>query len=619
MSYFVPEGTQPSVNLMRESADVFDSTRTINFTQDGTFYLRMDAPKIGEKLALLSDVTLVKAADTGIIQNVTQVDNLIVYQVYSYKDPITKQIEYSLTQKSTFGNGIDEILGQKYPTYQNNSSYVTATVTAGSSTEGYLNEFYVAVTGGVGIFDATYGQFGLDAPNDGRALLTRGEITGQRDAAWGSWLDTVSLDGVGYPEPTPVPDYVFDLPSDFAFSSAPGVSQSTLYDLDVYGAWRALHLNLDPAIKGVAGTTAEQLWDQLGSLAVDAVASRLGSYGESFRKMVDLVKSSNDLRGRMADSQGNFFEQAFSGFDAASGKNGMSPKEFDATFGNNMDHFRSSLREWTVDKYGVLGGLIFDAFADRPFGVSEVNSFRALTFDKGALITGGDKQDSLVGSSGNDTFRLSPGGDAVFGYDGNDVFVVDAPFGQALISGGRGFDKVIVAGDGHSVSSSGGVATLSGAYGTASIVGVERIEMTSGIFATDTGSGENAGNAYRIYKAAFDRDPDAQGLAFWTKWLDDGKTDPWNMAARFIDSREFEELYGSRHPGNEDYLLRVYRNVLDRDPDQGGYDWWLSKLADGTFSQSEVLARFSDSLENRDNVSPKIGDGVFLSNEYFQF
>lgn len=240
-----------------------------------------------------------------------------------------------------------------------------------------------------------------------------------------------------------------------------------------------------------------------------------------------------------------------------------------------------------------------------------------------STIDAGDGSDVVDAGPGRDTIYGRSGNDRIHGGSGNDV--IDGGQGTDLIDGGGGFDRGRQdgqAGDYEIKRHADGVTTLRSKSNPGEVDlyrNVERVEFGDRILALDTASGDNAGNAYRIYKAAFDRDPDEQGLSFWTKWLDDGKTDPWNMAARFIDSREFEELYGSRHPANDEYMWRIYRNVLDRDPDQGGYDWWLQRLNDGIFSQSEVLARFSDSQENRDNVAPRIQDGAFLSYEYFFF
>jgi hypothetical protein len=122
----------------------------------------------------------------------------------------------------------------------------------------------------------------------------------------------------------------------------------------------------------------------------------------------------------------------------------------------------------------------------------------------------------------------------------------------------------------------------------------------------------NAGKAYRVYKAAFARDPqsgDMSGLGFWISRVDNGM-DMVEVASRFIDSPEFRTLYG-QNPSNADFLTKVYTNVLGRTPDQGGYNWWLNELnTNPSKTKSKVLADFAESGENQAGVASLIGNGI---------
>ena len=121
-----------------------------------------------------------------------------------------------------------------------------------------------------------------------------------------------------------------------------------------------------------------------------------------------------------------------------------------------------------------------------------------------------------------------------------------------------------------------------------------------------------AGQAYRIYRAAFDRDPiinDTAGLGYWIAQMDAGMS-MTEVAARFIDSTEFRLLYGTT-PTNGEFLTKVYNNVLDRDPDSDGYVWWMDQLANNPEKTwQKVLADFSESSENQANVASLIGNGI---------
>ena len=142
------------------------------------------------------------------------------------------------------------------------------------------------------------------------------------------------------------------------------------------------------------------------------------------------------------------------------------------------------------------------------------------------------------------------------------------------------------------------------------LVNVERMHFGDSSLAFDLDG--SAGQAYRVYKAAFDRDPmqnDLGGLGFWISQIDNGM-DMVEVAARFIDSAEFRSLYG-QNPTNGEFLNKVYLNVLDRLPDAGGYSWWLDQLDNNPDKTWEkVLADFSESPENQTNVAELIGNGI---------
>jgi hypothetical protein len=116
-----------------------------------------------------------------------------------------------------------------------------------------------------------------------------------------------------------------------------------------------------------------------------------------------------------------------------------------------------------------------------------------------------------------------------------------------------------------------------------------------------------AGEAYRIYKAAFDRAPDMNGLGYWINDMDGG-TSLTTVAAGFIASDEFQSRYGAA-VNDVDFITLLYANVLDRTPDQQGLDYWVNDMKNG-LSRSAVLASFSESTENQRNVSDLIANGI---------
>ena len=136
---------------------------------------------------------------------------------------------------------------------------------------------------------------------------------------------------------------------------------------------------------------------------------------------------------------------------------------------------------------------------------------------------------------------------------------------------------------------------------------VSRVKHGGASYALDTDA--VAGQAYRIYKAAFDRIPDSGGLGYWIAQMDKGMG-VVEVAARFIDSPEFRSLYG-QNPSNADFLTKVYTNVLGRTPDQGGYDWWLNELnTNPDKTRQKVLADFAEIQENKESVAALVANGI---------
>ena len=117
-----------------------------------------------------------------------------------------------------------------------------------------------------------------------------------------------------------------------------------------------------------------------------------------------------------------------------------------------------------------------------------------------------------------------------------------------------------------------------------------------------------AGQAYRIYKAAFDRTPDLTGLGYWIKNMDSGSSLE-SVANSFINSTEFKTLYGT-NPSHESFVTQIYNNVLHRAYDQGGFTYWVDSLKNGANSQAAVLAQFSECAENQTAVIGLIGNGI---------
>lgn len=102
---------------------------------------------------------------------------------------------------------------------------------------------------------------------------------------------------------------------------------------------------------------------------------------------------------------------------------------------------------------------------------------------------------------------------------------------------------------------------------------------------------------YRLYQATLDRPPDPAGLYGWSDQLFSGGMSLHQVAGGFVQSREFQKVYGALDTG--DFVTLLYRNVLDRAPDAEGLAKWSTLLDSGSLSREAVVLGFSESAEFR--------------------
>lgn len=224
---------------------------------------------------------------------------------------------------------------------------------------------------------------------------------------------------------------------------------------------------------------------------------------------------------------------------------------------------------------------------------------------------GGDEV--LVGTGANDVIDSAGGRDAIVTKGGNDTVTVHGAGIQANL--GTGFDTVIVdyARDQIAFIETDDVGTYfhdvsDSDDDTSYFFGVERFDFGNEILALDLDG--NAGQAYRLYQAAYDRTPDRAGVSFWTEVLDIGHSLQF-VADHFVTADEFVEKYGA-NPTDVQYIDLLYSNVLDRMPDAAGYDFWVDKMVEEGLTRADLLIEFSESDENQDKVFPQVHEGIWL-------
>jgi Ca2+-binding RTX toxin-like protein len=223
----------------------------------------------------------------------------------------------------------------------------------------------------------------------------------------------------------------------------------------------------------------------------------------------------------------------------------------------------------------------------------------------GTPVTGGAAADWLRGGPLSDQLDGAEGNDTLLGGPGNDLLHGGAGLDTALFAGARAHYALQSLYDLNLY-----VADLRGGAndGKDWLIDVERLVFADGAIALDTGFDAVAGRAYRIYRAAFDRTPDEGGLGYWIAAMDGGMA-LLDVARHFVGSQEFKDQYGLA-PSNAEIVTRLYHNILDRAPEQAGFDFWLGALDSKAVDLPALLAEFSESGENRTAVAELIAQGV---------
>ena len=263
---------------------------------------------------------------------------------------------------------------------------------------------------------------------------------------------------------------------------------------------------------------------------------------------------------------------------------------------DGFGHFEVALRAGQLntlanDPYFV-GVFSLPVETGKGLSFSAINVFEGTVYANTALAT-----------------KALPGPTAITATARNDVIAQNAS--SNAIDGGAGRDKVVYtkAAAGYQVSLKDGVATvrdLSGADGTDTLVNVERVQFGDVSIALDVNA--TAGQAYRVYQAAFARTPDLGGLGYWIGQMDNGI--PLHaVAAGFVDSKEFRDVYGVA-PGNREIVEKFYENVLRRPGEKAGIDFWTAVLDNKQATVSEVLVGFSEGHENQAALVGVMANGV---------
>jgi hypothetical protein len=143
--------------------------------------------------------------------------------------------------------------------------------------------------------------------------------------------------------------------------------------------------------------------------------------------------------------------------------------------------------------------------------------------------------------------------------------------------------------------------TRPGRDGMQTLARLDRINFADGVGLFDpTGTTEDVA---RLYRAAFGRAPDVQGLDDNTALVTTSTISLAALASSFAASPEFNALYGQTDASG--FARQLYVNILHRSPDAAGQQLWVNYV--NATSRGGALLAFSDSQENHRQTLPIAG------------
>jgi Ca2+-binding RTX toxin-like protein len=213
--------------------------------------------------------------------------------------------------------------------------------------------------------------------------------------------------------------------------------------------------------------------------------------------------------------------------------------------------------------------------------------------------------EAVIGGTANDVMRGDAGANTLNGGAGNDVLT------------GRGGNDAIIGGDGYDVSGYAGArkgyatvnsTTVAGGRegGTDTLTGIEAAAFVDGL--TTFNADSQAAQLMRLYSAAFDRAPDAEGFHVQLDALEGGVSMA-EMARRFLTSDEFVSRFGTLT--DVQYVQRLYQNAFDRQPSNAEINDWLAYLNAGNTRQALMLV-IAESAESRTATWSTLSAGLWV-------
>jgi hypothetical protein len=209
MPVFINKGTQLDASDLDAviGAPNLTNAESNRFTNQnhGTFIWTLDASAAGKQIAALPDVAIIGNGKPGqsFLQDQVQFYSIVIYQRYTATPTFSGDPVEGLTRLASAGIEPDQVLAAQYSDYLGVNSFfvklILPALRADTSDALYsydfADEYVVTVTGTNGVIDDGYPT--ISDPFQGRFLMVIGQVGGQRNNAWGDWLEVLDPSGGG--------------------------------------------------------------------------------------------------------------------------------------------------------------------------------------------------------------------------------------------------------------------------------------------------------------------------------------------------------------------------------------------------------------------------------------
>lgn len=242
----------------------------------------------------------------------------------------------------------------------------------------------------------------------------------------------------------------------------------------------------------------------------------------------------------------------------------------------------------------------------------------------------GDGDDLLAGAAGDNVLYAGRGRDLVTGFAGADT-LMGGPGGDILQGGGNGLWHTEISAQVYRLylATLGRVPDVGGHQAWVQALTLEQRglgQVAAGFTASPEfqrayGGLDDAGFVTLLYGNVLGRAPSPTDLGYWVGRLEDGLSRA-AVVVHFSESPEHvtrtepaQQAYDAAHDITEwaDDVYRLYRAVLGREPDAGGFESWAGMLAAGQRTLAQAVAGFMASPEFQATYGAAADDRAFVT------